>query len=98
MWGGAFAVACPTNINKSTFCETVGGKTLVPSLKTTCSLQIRDLVYLTEKVTVEETIKRETPKTRYDRSFRAIPERLAGGRYREFLMWRLPIALFQNRM
>lgn len=68
MWGGAFAQACPTNINKSTFCETVGEKVLVPSLKTICSLQIRDLVYLTEKVTVEETIKREypeaTPKTR----------------------------------
>lgn len=86
MWGGAFAQACPTNINKSTFCETVGEKALVPSLKTTCSPQIRDLVYLTEKVTVEETIKREYPeatlKTRYGRSFRAIPEHLAGGRYR----------------
>ena len=64
--GGVLVELGPKTTNKSTFCEAVKGllgeKALVSSLEPMCSLEIRDLDCLTEKVEVEEALKRECPE------------------------------------
>lgn len=61
----------PKTINKGTFSEAVKRlleeKNLIPSLKSTCSLEIRDLDLLTENTEVIQANKREYSKITYTR-------------------------------